>query len=116
MKADRYTKILLTIIAVFLGMLAFRPFLTPAHVRAQEPSGCACLQFDPSVTQIVVPNGAASVPGRVAIDLRNGSVYGFPADPLGYPRNPGKDQPAVSNPVLLGRFNLDRLSREPFHP
>ncbi len=116
MRADRYTKAVLTAIAVFLGVLALRPFERPAPVRAQAETGCACLQFDPGVTQIVTPDGAASVPGRMAIDLRTGNVYGFPADPLGYPRNPGKDQPAVSNPVLLGRFNLDRLSREPSKP
>ena len=114
MKVDRYTKTVLTAIAVFLGVLALRPFWTPARVKAQAEGGCACLQFDPNVTQIVVPNGAASVPGRVAIDLRTGNVYGFPADPLGYPRNPGKEEPTVSNPVILGRFNLDRLSRQPF--
>ncbi len=116
MRVDRYTKTVLTAIALFLGILAARPFWTPARVRAQADNGCACLQFDPGVTQIVVPDGAASVSGRTAIDLRTGNVYGFQADPLGYPRNPGKDQPAVSNPVLLGRFNLDRLSREPFKP
>lgn len=113
MQRDLYLRVVLTLIAVFLGILALRPLLAPAGVRAQSDGGCSCLQFDPGVKQIVVPSGEASVPGRIAIDLRTGNVYGFPADPVGYPRRPADDRPAVSNPVLLGRFNLDKLSHEP---
>jgi hypothetical protein len=47
--------------------------------------------------------------GRVAIDLRTGNVYGFPTGPLGYPRDPAKSDVTVSDPILLGRFNLDKV-------
>ena len=114
MRSDLYTRLVLTVIAVFLGVLALRPLFTTTAVKAQGDTGCGCLLFDPTVTQIISPNGETSVPGRVAIDQRTGNVYGFPADPLGYPRDPGKNQPALSNPVLLGRFNLDKLSKQPF--
>jgi len=40
--------------------------------------------------------------GRLAIDLRTGSIYGFPTDALGYPRNPGESETPVSDPILLG--------------
>ena len=110
MTADRYTKAVLTAIAVLLGILALRPFVTPRAAQAGDALiPYHVLHFDPSVSQIQVPDGSASIPGRIAIDLRTGNVYGFPTDVLGYPRAYGKDKPAISNPVPLGRFNLDQI-------
>lgn len=105
-KSDLYTNVVLTAIAVFLGMLALRPLAAPQTAHAQTAL-YAPLQFDQNLSQIQYPKG--SVVGRLAIDLRTGNIYGFPTDPLGYPRNPGKSELAVSDPILLGRFNLDKL-------
>ena len=76
-------------------------------VRAEERVPHRLLQFDEKLRQIESPKG--SMIGRLAIDLRTGNIYGFPTDALGYPRNPGKSETPVSDPILLGRFNLDKL-------
>jgi hypothetical protein len=106
-KSDLYTKAVLSVIAVFLGILALRPITAPQSARAESAASCAPLQFDERLRQIEYSKGSAM--GRIAIDLRNGNIYGFPTDALGYPRNPGKSEIPVSDPILLGRFNLDKL-------
>ena len=112
MKPILYVRIVLTAIAVFLGMLALRPLVEPQAIRAQSSPPRPFLQFDEELSKIAAPDGSLVV-GRIAIDLNTGFVYGFPTDPLGYPRNPAKEELAVSNPILLGRFNLDKLSAHP---
>ena len=107
MKTDLYTKIILTTIAALLGILALRPLAAPLTVRAEGRVPYMLLQFDEKLRQIESPKG--SMIGRLAIDLRTGNIYGFPTDALGYPRNPGKSETPVSDPILLGRFNLDKL-------
>jgi len=109
MKTDLYTKIILTTIAALLGILALRPLAAPLTVRAEGRVPYMLLQFDEKLRQIESPRGR-SIMGRVAIDLRTGNIYGFPTDAVGYPRNPGKSEIPVSDPILLGRFNLDRLN------
>lgn len=108
-----YNKIVLTVIALFLGILALRPLASPSAVRAQENSPYPFLHFDEKLSRIEAPDGSASLAGRIAIDLRTGNIYGFPTDVLGYPRTYVKDKPAISNPILLGRFNLQGLSSTP---
>ena len=108
MKSDLYTKIVLTAIAVFLGMLALRPLAQPQAAGAEGRIPYTLLQFDQSLSQIQSSKG--STMGRVAIDLRTGNIYGFPTDALGYPRDPAKSETVVSEPILLGRFNLDKLA------
>ena len=39
MELDRWTKILLALIVVFLGILVFRPMFNPAPVLAQADAG-----------------------------------------------------------------------------
>ena len=109
MKIDPYTKAALTLIAFLLAVLAFRPLLRPLPVEAQAGPDHSYLHFDPEVTKISVPDGSADVFGRLAIDLRNGKVYGFPAEPLGYPRRPIDREPASSDPIYLGRFNIHKI-------
>ena len=108
MKPDLYSKIVLSVIAVFLGMLAVRPFTASQTVQAESRIPYTVLQFDQRLSQIESSRG--SMMGRIAIDLRTGNIYGFPTDALGYPRNPVKSDLAVSDPILLGRFNLDKLA------
>ncbi|HVP49127.1 MAG TPA: hypothetical protein VMT32_21185 [Bryobacteraceae bacterium] len=107
MRTDVYTKILLTAIAIFLGIVALRPLLAPENARAESRTTFAPLQFSESVNEFDSKNGR--MVGRLAIDLRTGNVYGFPTDGNFYPRNPLKEGIVVSEPVLLGRFNIDKL-------
>jgi hypothetical protein len=108
MKHDTYLRAVLTVIAAALVVVAARPFLTPQPAAAIE-SDYTFLHFDPEVTKISKPDGSADVIGRVAIDLRNGDIYGFPTENLGYPRNPAAGKPGYSRPIYLGRFEFDEI-------
>lgn len=107
MKSDLYMNIILTAIAVLLGVLALGQLVRPQTAGAEGRIPYTLLQFDQSLSQIQSSKG--TVIGRVAIDLRTGRVYGFPTDAVGYPRNPAKEETAMSDPILLGQFNLDKL-------
>ena len=104
MTTDRYIKTVLTAIALLLGVIAFR---TAPLVRADDSP--AALIFDPDVRLIQAPGGDANGPGRLAIDLHTGNIYGFPCDQVGYPRDFNSDKLAISRPILLGRFDLHDL-------
>jgi hypothetical protein len=47
MRIDIYTRIILTVIALFLAVIALRPFVQPAAVRAQASAPLAGVQFIP---------------------------------------------------------------------
>jgi hypothetical protein len=107
MKPDVYTKAILTLIALLLAVVALRS-LPLAHAADAENQ----LQFDPTIEQFGVPGAAASLLGRVAIDMRTGNVYGFPTDGRPYPFNLQSSQPGVAKPILLGRFDLSDLPQK----
>ena len=107
MKPDVYTKTVLTLIAILLAVCEVR--LPVATVRADNLEND--LRFDPEVRQIDMPDGSASLSGRIAIDLQTGYVYGFPTNGVAYPRNLQNHALAVSKPILLGRFDLNNLRR-----
>jgi len=109
MRPDVYLKLVLTVIAIFLGIVAFRPVFAPAAAHAASTARCASIQFSEGVYEFESKNGGMT--GRVAINLRTGNVYGFPTDGNVYPRNPAKGDTVVSDPVLLGRFNLDKVGQ-----
>ncbi len=108
MRLDSYTKAILTLVALLLGVVALRMPLPLARAADAENR----LQFDPTIEQFGVPGGAASLLGRVAIDTRTGNVYGFPTDGRPYPFNLQNSQPAVAKPILLGRFDLSNLPQK----
>ena len=112
LRPDFYTKVILAAIALSLGLMALRPLVEPQPISAQTSPRRPFLRFDEGLSKIASPDGSLVV-GRVAVDLNTGYIYGFPTDPLGYPRNPAKGELAVSDPILLGRFNLDRLPQQP---
>lgn len=74
-KSDAYLKITLTAIAVFLGILALRPLLSPAAARADSTATFAPLQFSESINEFESKNG--HMVGRLAIDLRTGNILRF---------------------------------------
>lgn len=106
MKCDRFCKTMLVVIAALLAAIAFRPFFAPPAASAQSAER-AWLAFEPGVTTIRTPDNRTQVWGKVAVDLRNGNIWGFPTlqnDP--YPRDPTQTEPPVSHPLYLGRYDL----------
>jgi len=109
MNFDRFTKIVLTIIAVLLVIVASRPYLAPSPVLAQAPG--AQLYVEPGTTMVRAPDGSRQVVGKVVIDLRSGKVWGFPTlTDAPYPVNSIGTQPPVSQPIYLGQFDFAAMN------
>lgn len=105
---DRYTKVVLTLIALFAGIIALRPLVRPAPIHAQSDS--SFLYVEPGVTTLRRPDGTAQVEGKMMIDLRTGDIFGFPTLIGGpYPVDPAHSEPPVSRPMYLGRFDLSQM-------
>ncbi len=101
-----YIKIVLTVIAISLAVLAFGPLARPAAVRAQNAA--PDLYFEPGYTMLHKPG--VSVWGKVAIDRRTGDIWGFPtAAESPYPYDIARKEPPVSKPIYLGRFDFSAL-------
>ena len=106
MKTDWLVKFLLLLAVIFLGIIAFRPYVAPSVVRAQSEE-IYPLTFAPQ--KAFSFNGVA-VEGNVMVDLRNGNIWGFP--PL-FQRTDFTDKLLpVSHPVLLGRLALEDISKK----
>jgi len=111
MKADRQVKALLLAIAIFLALIALRPYVTPAAAHAASGDGYP-VYVEPGVTMLRAPDGSKRVLGKVIVDLRNGNVWGFPTsshDP--YPSSATSTSPQTSRPFLLGTFALSEMTR-----
>jgi hypothetical protein len=105
MKSEALTKLMLALIAMFLGIIAFRPVLTPAPVQAQ--STVYPFYIEPGYQMLRAPDGSRQVWGRVVIDLRNGKVWGFPTTVEGvYPVNGVANKAPTSHPFVLGKFDF----------
>jgi hypothetical protein len=112
MKTDWTLKTLLTLLVLFLGIIALRPISNPPPVLAQ---GDEARQFfvEPGTTMLRKPDGTAQLYGKVFVDMRTGDVWGFPtntADP--YPTNPASSTPPKSHPMYLGRYELSEAVRK----
>jgi len=111
MRADLYTKAVLTVIAVLLGILALRPARPLYTVHAQ--GGPRDLYIEPGVFILRKPDGTAQMKGRVVIDRTSGHVWGFPTLVDGpYPVDQTKTTPPVSHPMYLGKFAFSDLRGE----
>lgn len=107
---DRTLKALLFVIAVFLGIIALHPYFTPAPVKAQAVN--SDLYVEPGVYMLRSPSNQRQVLGKVVIDLRSGSAWGFPtlsSDP--YPSSALNSSPETSHPFLLGRFAVEDMNK-----
>ena len=105
-KVDFIVKFHLAVIAASLVTIAVRPYIAPPGVSAQSAE-VHPLYFEPGTFMLRAPDGSQQVYGKVAIDMRNGKVWGFPTltqDP--YPSNPMATIPPTSRPFLLGKFAL----------
>lgn len=110
MRPDLYTKIVLTAIALLLAAIAFRPLRNPMPALADTVS--SSLYIEPGVYMLRAPNGLQQQLGKVVVDLRTGSVWGFPTgsgDP--YPVSVTSSEPPVSAPFLLGKFDFRHLAQ-----
>jgi hypothetical protein len=106
MKSNATTNLLLAIIALLLFALVISPLRRPEPVLAQTPD--VDYFFEPGTFFVRAPDNSQQVYAKVAIDLRNGRVWGFPTlTPLPYPSDPIYNKPQVSHPFLLGRFALE---------
>jgi hypothetical protein len=109
-RADVYTKVVLTIIAVMLAVAAFRPVVeTTGTVQAQgDPPS---YYVEPGTISIRNPDGSSVGDGKMIINLRTGDVWGFPTGLAGapYPVDPLSSKPAVSKAVHLGHFDLSAI-------
>jgi len=108
MTANFYTRVVLTVTAILLAVLALRPLVNPTPVSAQSNS--PWFYVEPGTTIIRSPDGTRQVEGKMIIDLRNGNIWGYPTGQgLPYPVDVGKNQPPVSTPILLGSFDLSKM-------
>jgi hypothetical protein len=111
MTLDRFTKITLVLIALFLGILAFRPIAQPSPVRAQAEEGYPFF-VEPGYTMLRKPDGTAQVYGKMIIDMRNGDIWGFPTLTTSpYPIDSSQTKPPKSSPIYLGKFMLNEATR-----
>src|SRR5690348_319052 len=109
-RADLYFGAVLTILAIFLGIIALRPVAHPIAVHAQGDS--PYLYMEPGTTMLRSPDGTTQVQGKVVIDLRTGNVWGFPTlSGAPYPVDPTTSKPPVSTPMYLGKFDLSKISQ-----
>jgi hypothetical protein len=100
----------LTVIAVALCVMAFRPLLHPVPAAAQASS--QDLYIEPGVYMLRAPDGLKQQLGKVMVDLHTGNIWGFPtASDTPYPVRISGSAPPVSAPFLLGRFDLDAARR-----
>ena len=113
MHLDRFTKAVLSAIAILLGVIAFRPMIQPAPVRAQaQADGSYPFYIEPGYTTIRKPDGTAQMPGKVIIDMRNGDLWGFPTlTQAPYPVDSAQTKPPKSHPMYLGKFMFDEAKR-----
>ncbi len=105
----RYMKIVLTVIAFLLAVIALQPIIRPTVTSAQS-GGYPYLYVEPGTTSLQSPDGNRRVQGKVVIDMRNGDVWGFPtAASVPYPVDPADKKPPVSAPMYLGRFDFSKI-------
>jgi hypothetical protein len=111
MKPDRFTKIVLVVIAALLAVLALRPVVQPAPVRAQAEEGYPFF-VEPGYTMLRKPDGTAQVYGKMVIDMRNGDIWGFPTLTTSpYPIDPSQTKPPKASPMYLGKFMFNEATR-----
>ncbi|HTD95746.1 MAG TPA: hypothetical protein VK627_02415 [Edaphobacter sp.] len=107
MKPNSLTNLLLLLIAALLATIAFRHFETPTPVQAQDVAPYPFF-FEPGTYLLRTPDGTTQVYGKVAIDMRNGRIWGFPTGgPQPFPVNMVNPKPVTTHPFDMGRFALE---------
>ncbi len=111
MKLNLFDRTVLTLVTLFLGVLALRPMFTPEVVRAQ--GAIDHLYIEPGVHTLLSPDKSRQAEGKIMVDLTTGNIWGFPTGPdTPYPIDRLKAQPATSSPIYLGKFDLTGMHRQ----
>lgn len=108
MKIDRFMRFVLTLIALFLGIIALRPWFQPAMVQARDSYSSDTYSangfnvfVEPGVTTLHASDGSKHVVGKVVVDLRTGNIWGFQTtNDLPYTRG------GISRPIYLGKYDF----------
>ena len=105
MNSTHFDRMMLVLLVLFLGLIAFRPLLAPAPVAANNEN--RHFFVEPGVTVLQSPNKDRRLTGKVVIDLNTGKIWGFPTlTDLPYPVDITKETPPVSEPIYLGKFDF----------
>jgi len=108
MKSTLVDRIVLTLIAIFLGMIALRPLIAPRSVAAQPETHN--FYIEPGTTMLHSPAKDRHVMGKVLVDLSNGTIWGLPTTTdAPYPVDATKTTPPVSAPIYLGRYDFSAI-------
>lgn len=111
MNPDRFTRVVLVVIAMLLGLIALRPLAQPLPVRAQAQEGYPFF-VEPGYTMLRKPDGTTQVYGKMAVDMRNGDIWGFPTlQQSPYPIDNTTTKPPKSSPMYLGKFMFSEATR-----
>ncbi len=109
-RTDIYTKVVFTTIAILLAVSALFPEREMRKVYAQSEQ--SWFYWEPGTTVIRTVDGLGKVQGKIAIDLRNGDVWGFPTGAgVPYPVVTTSHEPPWSKAIYLGRFDLTSARR-----
>ncbi len=107
MKPSTLTNLLLLLIAVLLLGNALRPAREVQVVHAQA-SDAYPFYLEPGTFMLRAPDGSSQVYGKVAVDMRNGRIWGFPTlGPQPFPVNMVDTKPQISHPFVLGKFAFE---------
>jgi hypothetical protein len=111
MKLDWFVKSLLVVIALLLGVVAFRPVMQPPAVLAQDGSPYP-FHIEQGMVSLRKSDGSTSW-GKIAVDMRKGDVWGFPmqAQNTPFPVYGPSDSPKVSHPLYLGKLAFSEATR-----
>jgi len=111
MNVDRFTRVMLVVIAALLGLIALRPLAQPVPVRAQAEDGYP-FYVEQGYTMLRKPDGTAQVYGKMVIDMRTGDIWGFPTlTQSPYPIDSAQTKPPKSSPMYLGKFMFNEAAR-----
>ena len=111
MKTSTITNFLLLVIAVTLIAIAARPLHSPRPAQAQSAAPYP-FYIEPGVQMLRSPDGTTQVYGRMVVDMRNGSIWGFPTlTSAPYPVDIGSTKPPISHPFLLGTFAFSDVDK-----
>ena len=112
MKMDWFVRLLLLVIVLLLGVVAFRPVAQPPSVLAQSGSPYP-FWIEPGTFNLRKPDGNTTW-GKIVVDLRTGDVWGFPikAQNTPFPVFGQGNSTSVSHPMYLGRMAFEDAVRQ----
>jgi hypothetical protein len=107
-RIDLYTKVVLTAIALLLGVLVVRPAVHPAAVAADTNLD---LYIEPGAVSLRNLDGSSPGDGKMVVNRRTGEIWGFPtmSPSARFPIDVSSSKPPVSKPIYLGKFDFSAI-------